>query len=132
MPNDGGKPPSQAKPRYSLATIRPKFKDAILVKSTAVMCVTNDLAVSEGEARTFIRKNLELLTEAQFVETVSMQQTGYQADVYGCTDADGDHWYVKLYADPTTGSVVVVSFHEPDHDLKCADGSRLKGAGRRR
>lgn len=34
-------------------------------------------------------------------------------------------WYIKFYVEH--GQVQLVSCHEPDHDMTCADGTIIKG-----
>ena len=87
--------------------------------------MTDRLEVGEPEAETFIRKGLAALCPGNYHCTVEMDwEPRVTADVYGFTDEHGG-WYVKFYVEH--GRVQVCSFHEPEHDVRCVDGSVVKG-----
>jgi hypothetical protein len=84
------------------------------------------LGLSEPQAERYIRVGLMALATDNYVETVEITWPNggvVIADVYGFTDVHGG-WYVKFYLEH--GRVQVASFHGPEHDLKCCDGSIVK------
>lgn len=86
--------------------------------------MTTRLGVSQPEAERFVRQKLSSLTKKNFVGTdsLSFDDGTILADVYGINDEHGG-WYIKFYVEH--GRVQVVSCHEPEWPLTCADGTRV-------
>lgn len=82
--------------------------------------------MSRPEAEQFVREKLQGLRPEDYVETVEMDYDSgpMVADVYGVTDEHGG-WYVKFHIEH--GQVQVISCHEPEHELACKGGQRVKG-----
>jgi hypothetical protein len=112
-------------PQYSLAReVLPVLRLALIGKKRAIRTVQERLGVGEPEAERFIRTKLAGLREGNYVESLEMEwDPAVVVDVYGIADAHGG-WYVKFYVE--RGRVQVVSFHEPEHNLRCADGTIVK------
>lgn len=102
----------------------PVVRFALIGKKRAVREVAARLGISEPEAEHYVYTALAGLQEANYVETVEIDwDNTVVADVYGIADVHGG-WYVKLYVEH--GRVQVASFHEPERDLKCCDGTIIK------
>jgi hypothetical protein len=97
---------------------------AVIGKKRAIRAVEARLGISEPDAERYICTALGGLKETNYVETVEMDwDSTVVADVYGIADVHGG-WYVKLYVEH--GRIQVASFHEPEHDLKCSDGTIIR------
>lgn len=113
-------------PAYDLEAIRSVFRLAQLGKKRAVHEVMQRLNVGEPHAEQFIRGKLASLEAGHYECTVSMDfdEDDVIADVYGQSDEHGG-WYIKFYVEH--GRVQLVSCHEPEHDMTCANGTVVKG-----
>jgi hypothetical protein len=118
-------PPKLPGPKHDLALVAKLSRLAAIGRQRATREVANRLGVGEPEAEAYIRARLAALVPASYVGTFAMEwDARVVADVYGVVDEHGG-WYVKLYVEH--GRVLVASFHEPEHDLVCEDGTRVRG-----
>ena len=118
-------PPKLTGPKYDLASVAKLFRLASIGRQRATRQVANRLGLGEPEAEAYIRARLVALEPGGYVGTFAMEwDARVVADVYGVVDEHGG-WYVKFYVEH--GRVVVASFHEPEHDLACKDGTRVRG-----
>ncbi|MFI5300513.1 MAG: hypothetical protein ACHREM_20695 [Polyangiales bacterium] len=132
QPPPGGRPPAARKlpgPHYDLKVIGPVFRLAALGKKKAVYLVAQRVGVGDPDAERFIREKLARLRPENYESTVEMEEWGEDgdaviADVYGVSDEHGG-WYIKFYVEH--GRVQLVSCHEPEHDMTCTDGTKVKG-----
>jgi len=127
----GGRPPAAKKlpgPQYDLEAIGAVFRLAMFGKKRAVHPVMARVGVGEPEAEAFIRDKLTSLQPGNYESTVEMDEwddgNSVIADVYGVSDEHGG-WYIKFYVEH--GRVQLVSCHEPEHDMTCSDGTKVKG-----
>ena len=116
-------------PKYDLKDIRGVFRLASMGKKRAVHPVMARVGVGEPEAEKFIREKLASLQPGNYESTVAMDEWDdgddtVIADVYGVSDEHGG-WYIKFYVEH--GRVQLVSCHEPDYEMTCADGTKVKG-----
>lgn len=123
----GGRAPPPAKklsgPHYKLEEIKGLFRYAMLGRKRAVQVVMQRTGVGEPEAEAFIRTKLGTLCSDNYHSTVEMPwDPVVVADVYGVSDDHGG-WYIKFYVQH--GRIQLVSCHEPEHDMTCADGSKV-------
>lgn len=126
----GGRPSGAKKlsgPQYELNTIRGVFRLAVLGKTRAVNHVMARVGVGEPEAEQFIQEKLKSLQPTNYESTVEMEWDDGEkviADVYGVSDEHGG-WYIKFYVEH--GRVQLVSCHEPEYEMTCVDGCKVKG-----
>jgi hypothetical protein len=82
--------------------------------------VRAELGCNDAEARTYIMDRLAQLTDSNFHERVIKQEPSgvLQFDVYRSVDPDDDQleWYVKIRIE-TNGTLIVASFHAPEHPM---------------
>lgn len=125
VPTARGGPPKLPGPKHDLAHVRKLAKYAAVGRQRARREVANRLGVGEPEAEAYIRARLGTLASGSYVGTYAMEwDPRVVADVYGLVDEHGG-WYVKFYLEH--GRVVVASFHEPEHDVVCKDGTKVRG-----
>lgn len=111
-------------PTTPLEEVLPLVRLALITKSRATKMVQARLGLGEPAAEHYIRQGLRALKPENYVETVEMDwDPVVLADVYGLTDVHGG-WYIKFYVQH--GRVQVCSFHGPEYDLRCCDGSIVK------
>ena len=112
-------------PKYALSSVLAIFRLASIGRQRATRHVVARLGVGEPEAEAFIRQRLAALGPQNYVGTYAMEwDETIEADVYGVIDEHGG-WYIKFYVEH--GRVQVASFHEPERDLVCVDGTIVKG-----
>lgn len=111
-------------PVTSLDEVVPLVRLALIGKTRAARMVQARLGLSEPKAEHYIRQGLKALKSTNYVETVEMDwDPVVVADVYGLTDTNGG-WFIKFYVEH--GRLQVASFHGPEYDLHCCDGSIVK------
>lgn len=119
-------------PRFDLKRVRALLPNAFIGESVAKRANEQLLAPSHREADKYIRAVVAALTEADFYESKQLAYAQQLApkpvllwfDVYGVQDAEG-RWYVKLRIDQET-SLLIVSCHGPEYDLKLRSGKVIK------
>jgi hypothetical protein len=89
--------------------------------------VADRLGLSAPEAEAFVRLKLAELQSGSYESSVELEfdDGTVSADVYGFTDEHGG-WYVKFHVEH--GQVQVTSFHAPEYEMTCSDGTRVKGS----
>lgn len=126
----GARPSAKKRPgpQYDLKVVGAVFRLAMFGKKRAVHPVMARVGVGEPEAEKFIRDKLASLQPGNYECTVEMDEWDdgdvVIADVYGISDEHGG-WYIKFYVEH--GRVQLVSCHEPEYEMTCADGTKVKG-----